>query len=191
MSEEIKDYLMGESGGDRREAVETLLKTDAAAREEFERLRLTRDLLRSSLADEEIPRRIAFVADPVVEAPGWWQRMWQPVWGLAAASVVAGAILAHGWMMRPANGVIRVEPAAPVDVAALVDARVAEAVKQVRAESEAKTVKLLEAAEQRHEYQRVSDLAAMEKNLELIQKEANRNVMASFYGRGSGTAGAQ
>lgn len=190
MSEEIKDYLLGESAD--RAAVESRLKSDAAARSDYEQLRLTRDLLRSTLAEEEIPRRIAFVADPVAEEPRWWQRIWAPGWGFAAASVLAGAIVVHGWLVRPVGGtreVVRVE-AGSAEVAALVDAKVAAAVKQVRLESDARTAQLLATAEQKYEYQRVSDLAAMEKNLELIRKEMNRNVMASFYGRG-GTEGAR
>ena len=190
MSEEIKDYLLGESAD--RAAVESRLKSDAAARSDYEQLRLTRDLLRSALAEEEIPRRIAFVADPVAEEPRWWQRIWSPGWSFAAASVLAGAIVAHGWLVRPVGGtreVVRVE-AGSAEVAALVDAKVAAAVKQVRLESDARTAQLLATAEQKYEYQRVSDLAAMEKNLELIRKEMNRNVMASFYGRG-GTEGAR
>lgn len=185
MSDEIKDFLLGESGN--RAAVEAHLKADPAAREEFERLRLTRDLLRSSLAEEEIPRRIAFVSDPIFEStPKWWQRIWQPAWGMAAASMVAGAILAHGWMMKPAQGireVVRVE-AGQADITALVDARVADIVKRVNLENEAKTAKLLQAAEQKYEYQRASDLAAIEKNFDLLRREQNRNVMASFYNRG-------
>lgn len=187
MSEDIKEYLLGEPAD--RAAVESRLKSDPSARAEYEQLRLTRDLLRSALAEEEIPRRIAFVADPVAAEPKWWERIWSPGWGFAAASVLAGAIVAHGWLMKPdaVREVVRVE-AGSAEVAAVIDAKVAEAVKQVRAESEERTVKMLEAAEQKYEFQRVSDLAAVEKNLDLMRREMNRNVMASFYGRGSGGA---
>ena len=96
---------------------------DAAARREAENhaaacpdcqgelagLRVTLDAL-ATLREEEVPRRIAFVSDKVFE-PRWWQKLFlRP--SFAAASVIAAAILVHGFV-RPA--------AAPVTASAQVD----------------------------------------------------------------------
>src|SRR5205814_3061629 len=65
-----------------------------ACREELAELRLTLDTL-STLREEEIPRRIAFVSDKVFE-PRWWQRFFTP--GFAGACVIAVAILVHAFI---------------------------------------------------------------------------------------------
>jgi hypothetical protein len=49
----------------------------------------------STLPQEEVPRRIAFVSDKVFE-PRWWQRMFSPTF--ASACVIAAAILGHGFL---------------------------------------------------------------------------------------------
>jgi hypothetical protein len=82
--------------------------------EELATLRLTLDTL-STLREEEIPRRIAFVSDKVFE-PRWWQRVFHPTF--AAAALLAVAILVHG-SLRPGQ--------------AQVDAAVTKAVSQVEA----------------------------------------------------------
>ncbi len=79
---------------------------------------MTLDAL-STLREEEVPRRIAFVSDKVFE-PRWWQTIWNPTF--AAACVVAAAILIHGFVgfARPA--------ADPAAVQAQVDRAVTKAV---------------------------------------------------------------
>ena len=60
-------------------------------------MRLTLDAL-STLREEEIPRRIAFVSDQIFE-PRWYTRAFRALWSpnFAAACVVAGAILVHAF----------------------------------------------------------------------------------------------
>ncbi|MGD1090363.1 MAG: hypothetical protein ABSB35_00065 [Bryobacteraceae bacterium] len=82
---------------------------------ELATLRLTLDAL-SSLREEEVPRRIAFVSDKVFEAR-WWQVFLRP--SFAAALVLALAIVAHGFLVR-----------------ASVDAAVAKAVAQVQEQNQ-------------------------------------------------------
>ena len=81
---------------ERREA-EAHLAVCEACRDELATLRLTLDTL-STLREEEVPRRIAFVSDKVFQ-PRWWQALWNPAF--AAACVLAMAILVHGFT-RPA-----------------------------------------------------------------------------------------
>jgi anti-sigma factor RsiW len=89
-----KAYALGEMNASERSAAEGHAATCAACREELASLRLTLDVM-STLREEEVPRRIAFVSDKVFE-PRWWQRIWNPTF--AAACVIAAAILVHGFV---------------------------------------------------------------------------------------------
>ena len=84
-------------------------------REELAGLRLTLDAL-STLREEEVPRRIAFVSDKVFE-PRWWQRIWSP--SFAAGCVVAAAILIHAFVQPAVDriGPIKIDSAVTKAVA--------------------------------------------------------------------------
>ena len=89
----------------------------ADCREEMSSLRVTLATL-STLRDEEVPRRIAFVSDKVFE-PRWWQRIFNPTF--AAACVVAAAIVVHAFARQaPSDALMQAQ----------VDAAVAKAVAQ-------------------------------------------------------------
>ncbi len=89
-----KAYALGEMNASERNAAEGHAATCAACRDELASLRLTLDVM-STLREEEVPRRIAFVSDKVFE-PRWWQRIWNPTF--AAACVIAAAILVHAFV---------------------------------------------------------------------------------------------
>ena len=105
-------YVLHEMDADAARQAEAHLATCSNCHAEVATLRLTLDTL-STLREEEIPRRIAFVSDKVFE-PRWWQRAFNPTF--AAGVLVAAAILVHG-SLRPGQ--------------AQVDAAVAKAVSQV------------------------------------------------------------
>ena len=117
-----KAFVLRELNADDARQAEAHLATCSICHEEVATLRLTLDTL-STLREEEMPRRIAFVSDKVFE-PRWWQRVFSPT--LAAGALVAAAILVHGsismWTGRPSQ-----IPQAQVDAA------VAKAVAQVEA----------------------------------------------------------
>lgn len=92
-----KGYALGELAATERREAEAHAATCEGCRGELAHLRLTVDTL-SALRDEEVPRRIAFVSDKVFE-PRWWQAFLRP--SFAAALVIAAAIVAHGYLMRP------------------------------------------------------------------------------------------
>lgn len=125
-----KAYALGELDRAARQEAETHAAACPACREELATLRLTLDAL-STMREEEIPRRIAFVSDKVFE-PRWWQRWLTP--NFAAACVVAAAILVHAF-------------AQPGPSAALSQARIAaevnKAVAQVEAQHSAEIERLL------------------------------------------------
>src|SRR5580704_13134683 len=110
-----KAYVLREMNADAARQAEAHLATCSICHEEVATLRLTLDTL-STLREEEMPRRIAFVSDKVFE-PRWWQRVFSPTF--AAGALVAVAILIHG-AMRPGQ--------------AQVDAAVTKAISQVEAQ---------------------------------------------------------
>jgi len=109
-----KAYALRELNPEAARQAETHLAACSICHEEVATLRLTLDTL-STLPEEEVPRRIAFVSDKVFE-PRWWQRFFSPTF--AAGAVVAAAILIHG-SLRPGQ--------------AQVDAAVTEALSRVEA----------------------------------------------------------
>jgi anti-sigma factor RsiW len=157
-------YALGEvDPGDRQQA-EAHAATCPNCREELATLRLTLDAL-STLKEEEIPRRTAFVSDKVFE-PRWWQVFLRP--SFAAAALIAAAILVHAFV-RPAA-------APPLDAAALesrIDAAVMKAVAETQQRQAQETAKLLAATEQRFAEQRQADLATAGYNIDLLRKELN------------------
>jgi hypothetical protein len=107
-----KAYALQELDINDRRHAEAHAATCAVCREELATLRLTLDAL-STLREEEMPRRIAFVSDKVFE-PRWWQIFLRP--SFAAACVIAAAILVHAFV-RPSPGIDRVELQTRIDQA--------------------------------------------------------------------------
>ena len=118
-----KAYALGELDRSALREAEAHIASCPDCREELASLRLTLDAL-STLREEEIPRRIAFVSDQIFE-PRWYQRALRAFWtpNFAAACVVAGAILVHAFH-APAGA----PGADPALVNAQIDAAVAKAV---------------------------------------------------------------
>lgn len=177
--DELKDYLLGELDEAGRARVRSHLAACAACREELERLRLTQAAL-LTLREEEIPRRIAFVSDPVLERR-WWRRLWAPAprWVFASALVLALAMVAHGWLRRPPTPVV-----ATVDAAAIeerlraefrreLEAAVREAVARAEAGQQERIRQAVAAAQREWEFQRKADLLAVEENFNVLKKRLN------------------
>jgi anti-sigma factor RsiW len=124
-----KSYALSEMDSPERREAEAHAAVCPSCREELAELRLTLDTL-STLREEEIPRRIAFVSDQIFE-PRWYQRALRSVWSpnFAAACVVAGAILVHAFA-RPAAPD---QAAINAQIDAAVNAKVNQAVAAVQA----------------------------------------------------------
>src|SRR5579863_6547874 len=120
-----KAYALGELDRSARRDAEAHADACPACREELAALRLTLDAM-STLREEEIPRRIAFVSDQIFE-PRWYSRAFRAVWSpnFAAACVIAGAILVHAFA----------RPASNDQIQAQVEAAVTKAVANVEAEN--------------------------------------------------------
>lgn len=150
----LEDYFLQELADPQRLLVEAHINTCETCREEVERLRLTQTTL-FALRDEEIPRRIAFVSDPVFE-PSAWRRWWAAFWnsgarlGFASAAMLSAALVVFA-ITRPAPvPVVQVAPAvaktvavAESDLQARIAAAVTEAVAQVEARQQGQTRQIL------------------------------------------------
>lgn len=181
---DLKAYALGEGSPSERKAIEAQLAQSEDGREELRALEYTLHALKS-IPDEEIPRRIAFVSDPVF-APSWWQRFWQsgPQLGFVSAGLLAAAILGHGALMRP---MAAVAPAAVAMESKLnqtdVDQAVNAAVTKALAGAEARQKEMLNTAlaevEKRHETERQMMAVSFDENLSLLRKQMNRMYVSS------------
>lgn len=183
---DIRDYAMGEGSAAERQAFAAELANSAALREELQRYELTLTALQS-VPEEEIPRRIAFVSDPVF-APKWWQKFFAvPQWGFASAVLLGGAILGHGWMMRPVNPVGLVAQAPVVreagvskeELKAVVAQAVSQAVAEVETRQEEKLRVALGAAEKKYQDERQMMAVSFEENMMLMRKQMNRMLVST------------
>jgi hypothetical protein len=170
-----KAYALGELDGNGRREAEAHAATCSECRDELAGMRLTLDAL-STLREEEIPRRIAFVSDKVFE-PRWWQSLLRP--SFAAGCVVAAAILVHAFV-RPsppadmARIESRIEAQVTAEVAKRIDSAVAKAVADTEDRQAQKTQQLLAASEKRYAEQRTADFATAAANYEMLSKQLNR-----------------
>jgi anti-sigma factor RsiW len=178
-SVDLKAYAVDEMTRQERGIVEEHVRGCQSCREELDRLNLTHAAL-ASLEDEEIPRRIAFVSDRVFE-PRWWQTIWRsgPVMGFASATLLAAAILVHGFEARPV-----VVDAAQIEkqVESRVSAQVQAAVNEARVKQSAEFANVLNATEHRFEAQRQADMANFLQADEYRQKQIARLEVASNEG---------
>lgn len=128
-----KAYALNELSREERRSAESHASGCSACREELASLRLTLDAM-STLREEELPRRIAFVSGPSfsggVFEPKWWQQLWNPTF--ASACVVAGAILVHAFAGSSATAQAQID-AAVYKAVAQVEARQAKESEQLAA----------------------------------------------------------
>jgi len=167
--DQLKDYVFGELNAAERREVEAALHADAALRDEYARLQVTQTAL-FSVREEEMPRRIAFVSDPVFE-PKWWQRWLSagPQLGFASAALVAGAIVFHA-VHQPAPAPA---PVAQFDQAAF-EQRIAEGVARALPAA-------LQEAETRHKTQLASVMKQAESKYQRIRRDEARELEAAYY----------
>ena len=138
---DLRDFYLKELTDPQQRQVESHVKDCSACREELERLRLTQAAL-SSLRDEEIPQRIAFVSDPVFE-PSRAQRWWAALWGssgrlgFAGAAMLSAALLISALTWTAGRG-----PAAGLS-SSEIDSRIQQAVYASEARQTAKTTQLV------------------------------------------------
>jgi hypothetical protein len=181
---DLNAYALGEGTPAERKAAAAYLAAHAEAHDELERLEYTLAAL-GTLRDEELPRRIAFVSDPVFE-PSLWQRFWSsgPRLAFAGAAMLAMAITAHGVMTRPQVIPVAQSPAnlaAPISQAQLdaaVNKAVMQAVKAVQARNDERMraeVANAVARTEKHFTQEIQLMSAtMQENEKILRKQLNK-----------------
>jgi anti-sigma-K factor RskA len=176
---DLHAYALGEGSATERAATAAALAESAELREELERLEITLAALQA-LPQEEIPRRIAFVSDPVFQ-PSLWQRFCNsgPRLAFAGAGLLSCAILLHGVMQQQtpppapvANGIT------PAEVQTIVSQAVSQAVAEVETRAQARTRQEVAAAvaatEKRFERELQLLSATIQENETILRKQMNR-----------------
>jgi len=197
---DLRDYVFGELDAAQTRAVEAHGRACPACADELSRLRLTETAL-FSLRDEEMPRRIAFVSDKVMEPRIWEARWWNAWWnsaprlGFAAAAMLSTAILVHGFVSRP----LAPAPAsAPTVVQAQVDqslidervaAAVVKAVAALETEQQVRLAKSVRQVEQRYAEMRQEDLMNIEASYNLTNQKMKARYASAMRQAGALTDG--
>jgi len=195
---DLRDYLLRELNSLEQRQVEDHVAGCQSCRQELGRLRLTHTAL-SSLADEEIPQRIAFVSDQVFE-PSLWRRAFAAFWNsgprlvFASAVVLSVALIASPIVRHPAAPVT---PPAPQPVATIsdaeirqrIDAGVTRAIADIEAHYRTRIEQLVKDIEQRDRSERRTLAASYEdtvQRLNLRNESLNRQIT---YGSGPSDGG--
>jgi anti-sigma factor RsiW len=185
---DLRDYFFGELSRDDHKAVDRHVASCAACREELESLRLTQSTL-LSVREEEPPRRIAFVSDPVFE-PSWWQKLWRsgPALGFASAALLSGAILVHAFVPRNPSMPVP-QPQAAVSASAktisqdemreIVNAAVAKAVSDSEARQTARFEQVLSKTQRDWELEHRAAWVKVGDYMEMLEKRVNLVLRAS------------
>ncbi len=184
---DLRDYFFGELSREEHSAVDRHVASCASCREELENLRLTQTTL-LSLRDEEPPRRIAFVSDPVFE-PSWWQRVWRsgPVLGFASASMLSAAILVHAFVPRTSpisaqqvqTQVASSKSVSQAEMRDIVNAAVAKAVSESEARQTAKFEQVLAKTQRDWELEHRAAWVKVGDYMEMLEKRVNLMLRAS------------
>lgn len=186
-AEALRDYACDELPADERRAMEQHLATCGDCELELEQLRVTSAALRS-LPDREIPQRIAFVSDRVFE-PSPFRRFWSP--GFASACVLAVALVVSAWhfsgaYFSGANPGAEVRTAAQTPSASEINAAVAKAVAQVRAEDARMIQTAIQTSERKRDEQYRDQLVAIGENFDVLKKRLNVTLAMAASSDGSG-----
>ncbi|MCC6262352.1 MAG: hypothetical protein IT169_02155 [Bryobacterales bacterium] len=200
---DLRELVFGDDLARTPEAELQAINEHPESQDELNRLLELRETL-LSLEDEDPPRRTVLVGAPVATPVAWWKRIagfGSPGWNFAGALALAVAVLAHGWMARPAGEEFTARELAlqtPVAVTqpvaldanavnaridAAVEERLAAAIVRVKAdlrqEHQQETKRLVNAAEQRLEREHNNEMYQMREAVAFIQKKYGRQMVAN------------
>lgn len=173
---DLKAYALGEADASVRRGVESHVESCGACRAELDQLGVTRAAL-LTLPAEEMPRRIAFVSDKVFE-PKWYQRLFDwPKIALASTAMLSAAILIHGFTRpAPPMPVAQTPPAPaaqPVNVQAVVDAAVKQALAEADARHRAETARILATVDKRFDERDLHIQASVNASFDVLSRQFN------------------
>lgn len=205
---DLRELVFGDDLARTPEAELQAINEHPESQAELNRLLELRETL-LSLEDEEPPRRTVLVGAPAETPVAWWKRFasfGSPSWNFAGALALAIAVLAHGWMARPAGEEVTARElaaselapqtsaaaatAAPLDanavnarIDAAVEERLAAAIVRVktelRQEHQQEAKRLVNAAEQRLEREHDQEMYQMREAVAFIQKKYGRQMVAN------------
>ena len=175
----VRDYAFDELPAAERKSLEQHFGECHDCAAELDRLRLTTAALRV-LPDQEVPRRIAFVADSA-PATGWFAGFWNSAARLGFASAL---VLAAGLTFFSLNNHRQTEVHTTVQTASVsqsqIDQAVALAVEKVHAEDVRMTKAALDAVESKYQEKQTNMMVAMQTNLDYMQKQYRQSAKAGF-----------
>lgn len=185
-AEALRDYAFDDQLPQaERRAMELHLAACGACVMELDQLRVTAAVLRT-LPDREIPQRIAFVSDRVFE-PSAFRRFWNSGarLGFASACVLAVALVVSAWHYRPAA---EIHTVVQTPSASEINAAVAKAVAQVRAQDAQMIQAAVQQSERKRDAEYSSQMIAIGESFNRLQKSLTLGyaTMASNDLTGSG-----
>lgn len=182
---DLRDYFFGDLDRAQQVAVDSHVKKCDECREELDSLRLTQGAL-LTLREEEPPRRIAFVSDPVFE-PNWFVRLWRsgPQLGFISAALLSGAILVHALAPRQQPTIAQVQtpmraaqpasvvPASSIDTQRLIETAVQKAVSESEARQSSQFQQILAKQQHGFDLQHKATMAAVAEYTDVMQRRMN------------------
>ena len=183
-AELVRDYAFDELAQTERLSMQQHLTECSGCAAELDRLRLTTAALRV-LPDVEVPRRIAFVSDKVLESKqGWLGGFWNSGarLGFASACVLAAG-LSFAAYHRPAEvrTVVQTTAMSQTDIDAAVNKAVALAVDKAHADDVRLTQAALDAVDSKYAEKQQNLMIAMQTNLDLLKRERVMTARNSSY----------
>jgi len=179
----VRDYAFDELAPAERESMEQHFASCAGCAAELDRLRLTTAALRV-LPDVEVPRRIAFVSDKVLEPKqSWWAAFWNSGarLGFASACVLAGGLVFASTHRQPeVRTVIQTASASQVQIDAAVSKAVSQAVEKAHADDARLTQAALDAVDAKYEAKQRELLVNLQQSYEFMQKQTQHMVRSAY-----------
>jgi len=179
----IRDYAFDELTPAERQSMEQHFASCSGCAAELDRLRLTTAALRV-LPDVEVPRRIAFVSDKVLEPKqGWWRAFWNsgPRLGFASACVLAGGLIFASAHRQPeVRTIVQTASASQARIDAAVSKAVSEAVEKTHADDARLTQAALDAVDAKYEAKQQELLVNLQQSYEYMQKQTQRIVRSAY-----------
>jgi anti-sigma factor RsiW len=186
-----KGHALGETPPGETERYGQHLAACEACHREWEGLQAVLQALKR-LPEHEIPRRIAFVSDPVFE-PAWWRRLLHsgPRAAFASAALLSAAIVAHAVIARPAAAPEAFERRLEAEIARRVPAAVEErlradlrpALAQLAARIDGLENQRLASVEKKFAQQRAEDIRDLRGAFDDVDRRLSAiHMMAARYG---------
>ena len=182
-ADSVRDYAFDELAPAERQAMEQHMVSCADCAAELDRLRLTTAALRV-LPDMEVPRRIAFVSDRVLEPKqSWWSAFWNSGarLGFAAACVLsAGLIFASAHRQSEVRTIVQTASASQAQIDAAVTKAVSEAVEKSHADDARLTQAALDAVDAKYETKQRELMVALQQTYAFMQKQSQMTEKAAY-----------